>query len=91
MAVLSVLSEYRERVGTLGLLASAIGLLVLRFIFLVIYRLYFHPLAKIPGSRLSAATWMREAYYGIWKDGKYTQQYIKDHEKYGEHGIPTRN
>lgn len=55
----------------------------------IIYRLTLHPLAKVPGSRLSHASYIREMYYALWKNGKYNIQLIKDHEKYGTVDLPS--
>ena len=43
----------------------------------------FHPLYKIPGPRLAAATYLPEFYYDTIKYGRYTKQIQKMHEKYG--------
>lgn len=63
------------------------GTLVLAYIVywfgLVIYRLYFHPLAGFPGPRLAAATSWWEFYYDIVKDGELVFQLPGLHEKYG--------
>lgn len=48
-----------------------------------IYRLYFHPLRKIPGPRLAAATHLVEFYYDVVKGGKYIWEVEKMHEIYG--------
>ena len=56
----------------------------LYFIGLVIYRLYLSPIAKFPGPRLAAATYLFEGYYDVVKRGKYTFK-IKDlHAQYGK-------
>lgn len=63
------------------------GTLVLAYIVywfgLVIYRLYFHPLAGFPGPRLAAATSWWEFYYDVVKDGELVFQLPGLHEKYG--------
>lgn len=63
-------------------LTLAIGLaswLALR----TIYRLYFHPLAHIPGPKITAITHLYEFYYDVLCDGKFTFQMEKMHKKYG--------
>ncbi|KAF8455962.1 cytochrome P450 [Terfezia claveryi] len=50
---------------------------------LVIYRLYFHPLARFPGPKLAAATSWHEFYWNFVKDGQATHKRKEWHEKYG--------
>ncbi|KAI1847118.1 hypothetical protein JX266_006993 [Neoarthrinium moseri] len=42
-----------------------------------------HPLSRIPGPKLAAATYLPEFWYDTVKFGRYTQQIQKMHEKYG--------
>lgn len=51
---------------------------------LVIYRLYFSPIAHFPGPKLAAATSWYEFYYQYFLDGKYIFAIEKMHNKYGE-------
>jgi hypothetical protein len=44
-----------------------------------------HPLSRIPGPKLAAATYLPEFYYDVCKFGCYTKEISKMHEKYGEH------
>jgi hypothetical protein len=44
-----------------------------------------HPLSRIPGPKLAAATYLPEFYYDVWKFGGYTKEISKLHEKYGEY------
>lgn len=57
--------------------------LVLYFSSLVIYRLFFHPLAKFPGPKLAAITRYVEGYYDVVLGGQYTWKIAELHKKYG--------
>lgn len=59
--------------------------LVVYSVALVIYRLYFHPLASIPGPILAAATGWVEAYYELFHGdgGEFLLKYREWHQKYG--------
>lgn len=74
-----------------GNTATAIaGLVAAYCLFGVIYRLYFHPLAKFPGPKLAAATLWYEFFYDCIRFGQYTFQIGRMHEKYGLSDISTR-
>lgn len=82
--MLDILSTYSPAVVATALF----GTYVVYFIGLVIYRLYFSPLAKFPGPPLAAATYLYEGYYDVVKRGKYTFKLKEIHAKYGKHSIP---
>lgn len=48
-----------------------------------LYRLYFHPLAKIPGPKLTAISSLYEFYYDVICGGRFLFQIEKMHEQYG--------
>ncbi|SPO04666.1 related to cytochrome P450 CYP3/CYP5/CYP6/CYP9 subfamilies [Cephalotrichum gorgonifer] len=50
---------------------------------LVIYRLFFHPLARFPGPRLAAITRLYEGYYDLYQNGQYTFKIAELHKQYG--------
>jgi hypothetical protein len=50
----------------------------------VVYRLFFHPLARFPGPRLAAVTRWYEGYYDLWQSGQYTFKIGELHKEYGE-------
>lgn len=68
----------------------AIGLtivtLVASLLLIVVYRLTLHPLAKVPGPFLAAATGAYEAYFQLVKDGggRYWVEIERLHGIYGE-------
>lgn len=50
----------------------------------IVYRLYFHPLAKFPGPKIAAATHLYEAYWDYCRKGQYIFQIESMHQQYGE-------
>jgi hypothetical protein len=66
------------------------GLFVVWLVYLValaIYRLYFSPLAKLPGPKLAALSKWYEFYYEVLLKGHFTFQIQELHKKYGEREI----
>nr|AAS89997.1 CypA [Aspergillus flavus] len=61
---------------------SLIGLLV-ALIVRSVYRVYFHPLSKIPGPKIAAITHLYQHYYDAVKGGKYIWKLDELHRKYG--------
>lgn len=61
-------------------------------LFLTFYRLYWSPLAKIPGPKLAALTEWVETYYeiGHGKGGQFIWEYRKWHEQYGNNRLSPR-
>lgn len=43
----------------------------------------FHPLARFPGPKLAAASYLYEAYYDWWLVGRYGKVIARMHEVYG--------
>ena len=53
-------------------------------VFLILYRLYLHPLRKFPGPKLAAATLWYETYFDVFLGGQYTFQIERLHKQYGQ-------
>jgi cytochrome P450 len=72
-------------ISTLGfVLVGAASFIFLR----TVYRLYFHPLSKIPGPKLAAATHLYEFYYYVVRPGMFLFQMEKMHQQYGRCTLP---
>jgi hypothetical protein len=64
------------RVLVLGISIYVVGLLI--------YRLFFSPIAGFPGPKLAAATQWYEFYWNVVKEGQFTLHLQDLHDKYGE-------
>jgi hypothetical protein len=62
---------------------TTIILFLLSILIIAIYRLYFHPLRRIPGPKIAALTWWYEFYFDVIQPGQYVFKIQKLHEKYG--------
>lgn len=77
------LIEYTASNPQKTLLGAVIVVGLLHYLSYVTYNLFFHPLRKIPGPRLAAATYIPEFYYDVLRSGLYTKQIQQMHLKYG--------
>ena len=70
-----------------SVLSYPVASLVVGYIFylvaLVVYRLYFHPLARFPGPKYAAISRWHEFYYEVVKQGQYTFKIQELHKQYG--------
>ncbi|CAG8955073.1 hypothetical protein HYFRA_00007087 [Hymenoscyphus fraxineus] len=66
-----------------SLVAPLVGLGFVYCVVLVLYRLYFSPIARFPGSKIAAATLWTEFYYDAIKPGQFQFKIREWHEKYG--------
>ena len=69
--------------GFIKSLLAAAGGYALYLIGLVIYRLYFHPLAKFPGPKYAAISHWHEVYYDVALKGQFTFKVQDLHKQYG--------
>lgn len=76
MALLSILNQTTILLALLCLFVYFVGL--------VVYRLFFSPIANIPGPRFAAITFWVEAYWEVVKGGKFIFKIEEWHEKYGK-------
>lgn len=65
-------------------IVAGIAALLLWSAGLCVYRLYFSPLAKIPGDRLAAISGWVETYYDVFQGGQLIFKLADWHAKYGE-------
>lgn len=67
-----------------GMLTTALGtVLCIYGLSLVIYRLYFDPLAGFPGPKVAASTGWYEFYHDVIRRGQYIYKIEEMHKKYG--------
>ncbi|KAJ5625096.1 benzoate 4-monooxygenase cytochrome P450 [Penicillium lagena] len=64
-----------------------LSLALVALISLIVYRIYFHPLAHIPGPPWAKVTYLYEWYYDLYRSGQFTFQLRALHRKYGT--VPT--
>lgn len=70
--------------STPGLAVGTVVILIIYCISLAVYRLYLHPLARIPGPKIAALTVWYEFYHDGIKRGQYTFKIQQMHERYGQ-------
>jgi hypothetical protein len=58
--------------------------LVTYVIGLATYRLFFHPLAGVPGPKLAALTSWWEVYYQVWIPAQMEFRLLELHKQYGK-------
>jgi hypothetical protein len=77
--------------GDLSVLKTVFYLVVVWITYRVGIALYnispFHPLARFPGPKIAAASYLYEAYYDWWLVGRYGKAIARMHESYGTFGV----
>lgn len=75
-----------SKLSTTHWFLGVIGLYVLSKIVIVLYRISpLHPLAKVPGPTIAAATWWFRTYWEVWPHaGEMTNELHRLHAKYGK-------
>jgi hypothetical protein len=77
--------------GDLSILKGIAYLVVVWLAYRVGIALYnispYHPLARFPGPKIAAASYLYEAYYDWWLVGRYGKVIARMHESYGTFDI----
>ncbi|KAI4934476.1 hypothetical protein J4E85_002333 [Alternaria conjuncta] len=80
----SGLSQGSKSVFSVAMVAWLVLLWVGYRIAIALYNISpFHPLAKFPGPKIAAATYLYEAYHDWWLGGRYGKVIARMHEQYG--------
>lgn len=70
-----------------GLAAIFLLFALTYYVALIVYRLWFHPIANFPGPLLARTTFWYEFYYSYIRVGAYYLKVKEMHEKYGTYAI----
>ncbi|CAG8428014.1 unnamed protein product [Penicillium salamii] len=62
---------------------TVIAIFVVSIVTRSVYRLYFHPLSKFPGPKLTAITHLYEFYFDCIQGGQFIWEIVRMHEQYG--------
>lgn len=79
------------RLFTWASFVTLCGPWVLWRIFIIIQRLFFHPLSSFPGPKIAGASTVYRMYYSIWKDGEMFGRTQELHKRYGIPRISCNN
>lgn len=53
-------------------------------VYTIVYNVFFHPLANLPGPRYAAASYLYEWYYDLYLSGQFTFKLKELHQQYGK-------
>ncbi len=76
-----------DAVHQLSYLQIVFLLIIARFLYLLVYRVYLHPLKSFPGPRLAAVTNYYQGYFEVGKNGAFVQHLETLHEVYGTYSL----
>ncbi|KAK1965151.1 benzoate 4-monooxygenase cytochrome P450 [Colletotrichum sublineola] len=80
----STVMEIIKATLSLNALVCLVGLWIAYRIAIALYNVSpFHPLARFPGPKIAAGTYLYEAYYDWWLLGRYGKVIARMHERYG--------
>ncbi|EME87126.1 uncharacterized protein MYCFIDRAFT_130725 [Pseudocercospora fijiensis CIRAD86] len=73
----------QQHIASSSLLLVVLAITLIYALGVVFYRLFYHPLAKFPGPRIAAATYLYEIAFDYFGHGAYLFEIERMHEKYG--------
>lgn len=73
-----------EDLPVLNLFIKFTIVLTTYYLLIAIYRIWFHPLARFPGPRICAITFLYEIGWDYFYEGTYVYRIEEMHDRYGE-------
>lgn len=84
----SLLTNWVPDSRLLQLSILVLAYVIVKSVATVVYNVWFHPLAKIPGPKIAGAMYLYQTYYSLIGGSRYYIEIGKIHEKYGNRTYP---